>query len=60
MFIMLSKLTKILIEKNLVISLANILPLVMPNNKADGSTELEKAIVKEIYVKGKIINIVVK
>lgn len=35
-------------EKDLVISLANILPLVMPNNKADGSTELEKAIVKEI------------
>ncbi|MBR4329992.1 MAG: ATP-binding protein, partial [Candidatus Riflebacteria bacterium] len=35
-------------EKDLIVSIANVLPLVMPNNKADGSTELEKAIVKEI------------
>ena len=35
-------------EKDLIVSIANVLPLVMPNNKADGTTELEKTVVKEI------------
>lgn len=35
-------------EKDLIVSIANVLPLVLPSNKADGSTELEKAVVKEI------------